>query len=505
MKKNFAIILFLIILMGAFLRFYKLGNNSFVADEFLDINSSYAYFKTGVWQNWDFNFGKVNTENVFEARDERAWIYKWQVAQLFKIFPPTESVARSVSALWGVLTILLVYWVAFYFTKKRTIGILSAFLFAVSMSGIEFDRRFRMYSMFLPVYLIFSWLFYKFLEEKYNGGFDFFRKFSEKWGLNLIFLLPALLFGIISFLTHQLTVNFAAVAAIYLAIWAVWNYKKSKKLTGKYLVLIAIGIIGIIAAVVFYPKEVNNNLGGLQFFNNHWEYFQIALKDYSHGVAAPIFLALGIYYIFAKQKLPKEGSWLAVSFFVPLFMAAFFWSRNVGEQYIFFIKPFEIILTASGIYAMAKFFETNLADYGKKAYLSAIILAVLMLPNYAYFFQGSNAYRQMSESDNPNYRKIFTYVKKYQKPTDAIITRNFRNYYLSGAKIPVYDFGGELAKEKLSLADIQRISSENTSGWFVISDNDDAFISNEVMIFIEKNFEKVSNVAVRGKVKVYRW
>ncbi len=505
MKKNFAIILFLIILLGAFLRFYKLGNNSFVADEFLDINSSYAYFKTGVWQNWDFNFGKVNTENIFEARDERAWIYKWQVAQLFKIFPPTESVARSVSALWGVLTMLLIYWVAFYFTKRRTIGILSAFLFAVSISGIEFDRRLRMYAMFLPIYLLFSWLFYKFLEENYNGRFDFLKKFGEKRGLNLLFLLPALLFGITSYLIHQLTVNFAAVAAFYLAIWAIWNYKKSKKLTSKYLALIVIGIIVIITAVVFYPKEVSNNLGELQFFNNHWEYFLIILKDYSHGVVASIFLALGIYYIFEKQKMPKEGSWLAVSFFVPLFMAAFIWGKNIGEQYTFFIKPFEIILIASGIYAVAKFFEINLANYGKKAYLSAIILAALLLPNYAYFFQESNMYRQTAESENPNYRKIFTYVKKYQKPSDVIITRNFRNYYLSGAKIPVYDFGGEMAKEKLSLTDVQRISSENTSGWFVISDNDDAFISNEAMIFVEKNFEKVSNVAVRGKAKVYRW
>lgn len=505
MKKNFTIILFLVIILGAYLRFYKLGNNSFVADEFLDINSSYAYFKTGVWQNWDFNFGKVNTGNVFETRDERAWIYKWQVAELFKIFPPTEGVARSVSALWGVFTILLVYWAAFYFTKKRTIGILSAFLFAVSIGGIELDRRLRMYAMFLPVYLIFSWFFYKFLEEKYNGKFDFFRKVSEKWGLNLLFLLPALLFGIISFLTHQLTVNFAAVAAIYLAIWAVWNYKKDKKFSYKYLGLLAAGIIGLIVAVIFYPEEVRSNLKELQLFNNHWEYFGIIFRDYSHGAIAIIFLILGIYYIFKKQKMPKEGSWLAISFFVPLLMAAFFWSQNVGEQYVFFIKPFEIILIASGIYAVAKFFELNLANYGKKAYLSTIILVAILLPNYAYFFEKNNTYHQTAESDNPNYRKIFTYVKKYQKPSDVIITRNFRNYYLSGAKIPVYDFGGELAKEKLSLADMQKISSENASGWFIISTNDDAFIANDAMIFVEKNFEKVSNVAVRGQVKVYRW
>jgi len=42
-KKNLYIMLITIILLGAFLRFYKLGNNAFVADEFFDINFRLAY------------------------------------------------------------------------------------------------------------------------------------------------------------------------------------------------------------------------------------------------------------------------------------------------------------------------------------------------------------------------------------------------------------------------------------------------------------------------------
>ncbi len=157
-KKNIITILLLIVLFGAILRFYKLGATSFVADEFLDIKSSYAYFKTHQWQSWDFNWGKVNTDNVLEARDERAWAYKWQVAQLFRFLPATEGTARAISALWGVLTMVLIYFVGTYFSKKKMVGLLSAFLFAISLSGIEFDRKLRMYAMFLPVYLVFSLL-----------------------------------------------------------------------------------------------------------------------------------------------------------------------------------------------------------------------------------------------------------------------------------------------------------------------------------------------------------
>jgi len=47
-KKNVILLLIVILALGTFLRFYKLGDNSFVADEFLDINSTYAYTQTGV-------------------------------------------------------------------------------------------------------------------------------------------------------------------------------------------------------------------------------------------------------------------------------------------------------------------------------------------------------------------------------------------------------------------------------------------------------------------------
>ena len=505
-KKNIFAALIIIVLLGAFLRFYKLGNNSFVADEFLDINSSYAYFKTHQWQNWDFNFGKVNSDNVLEARDERAWVYKWQVAEVFKFLSPTESAARSISVLWGILTIALIYFIAADFTKKRMIGLISAFLFAISIEGIEFDRKLRMYAMFLPVYLVFSWLFFRFLEGRYEGKIGFLKKISQKWGISPLYLVPALLAGILSLATHQLTANIVFVAGFYLLFWTVLNWNKNKSHLNKYSIISGLGILGIIAASIAIPKTMGSFTAGLAFFTSHWEYARISLSDYTNGILASIFIILGIYFVWKKQSMPKEGSFLAASFLVVLFSAILLWSRNVGNQYIFFIKSFGIILLSSGIYFAAEFFKDNLKNYGKKAYLATIIISLLILPNYAYFFETSdNTYNQTSESSNPNYRKIFAYFKKYKKDGDVLITRNFRNYYWSGAKVKVFDFGGELSKEKLSLIKIQDIASQNPNGWFIISTNDETYISSEAIDYVEKNFAKVSNPQVRGDVLVYKW
>jgi hypothetical protein len=477
-----------------------------VADEFLDINSSYAYFKTGIWQNWDFNFEKVNADNVFQARDERAGVYKWQVAELFNFLPPTESTARTISVLWGILTIALIYFVATDFTKKKMIGLIGAFLFAISTSGIEFDRKLRMYAMFLPVYLALSWLLFRFLESNYKGKIGFLKKISEKWDINPLYLIPALAVGILSLATHQLTANIVFAVGFYLLFWTVLNWNKNKSHLNKYSVIFGLSILGIIGAIIAIPKTVVSFTAGLTFFTSHFEYARISLSDYTNGILAFIFIILGIYFISKKQKMSKEGSFLAMSFFVVLFSAIFLWGRNVGNQYIFFIKSFGIILIASGIYFAAEFFKENLKNYGKKAYLTTIIISLLILPNYAYFFETSdNTYNQTSQSSNPNYRKIFTYFKKYKKDGDALITRNFRNYYWSGAKVKVFDFGGELSKEKLSVAEIQDIASQNPSGWFIISTNDETYISSEAVDYVEKNFSKVSNPQVRGDVLVYRW
>lgn len=503
-KKRIFTILMLIILAGTLLRFYKLGEVSLVADEFLDMNASYGYFKTGDWHAWDFNFSQP-AERINAPSDERAWIYRWQAAQLFRILPPTESAARAVSAVWGVISLAVIYFVAASLTKKKEIGLLSAALFAVSISGIIMDRHVRMYAMFFPVFLLFSWSVFKFLESEYYGKSELVKKINKRLGLNVTYLLPALALGLLSFHLHQLTGNVAVILLTYIIILAVIKFRSNHLVQNKYSIFLAIIIISFVLVSIFASSLVNYFLGTLTFFTNHPSYTSIVFRDYSNAIIALLFIATGIIYLIKTRLLAKEAIWLSASFFVPLLMAIFLWKRNVGEQYIFFIQSFEIILIATGIYAAAVFFEDNLKKYGKKPFYAVIVISLLVLPNYAYFFADNNTYAQTSKSENPNYRSVFSYFKKNKKPGDVLITRDFRNYYWSGEEIKTYDFGGELSKEKFRLADLQKIMSENQTGWFIYSDNDEDYIANETQNYVEKNLEKINAIAVRGSIKVYRW
>jgi hypothetical protein len=254
------------------------------------------------------------------------------------------------------------------------------------------------------------------------------------------------------------------------------------------------------------PGKVALALGTLVFFENHWSYLAIIFQDYSNPILAMLFLLVGVVYLVKQEKLTREAVWLSMAFFVPLLAAIFLWRRVVGAQYIFFIQSFAMMLIASGIYGVAAFLQKNMPRYSKRMFWMAIAVALLVLPNYAYFFQENNTYQQTSRSENPNYRSVFTYFKKHRKSTDVLVTRDFRNYYWSGQKVRTFDFGGELSIEKFNLADLQKIMAENPSGWLIFSDNDKDYLSQDVQDYVEAgNLVKINVIAVRGGISVYRW
>lgn len=499
-------LLVLVVALGGVLRFSSLGTNSFTADEFLDMNSAYGYHQTGEWKAWDFNFGKPAELNVNDARDERAFLYKWQVASLFGILPPTEAAARSVSVVWGLLSILAVYWATLIFTARRELGLVAALLCALSVSALIFSRRLRMYAMFFPLYLVFATTLYAAYEREYTGKLSALRTLWQRFGINGLYLPLAIVFGVASLFVHQLTIHLPVAFGVYLLIQTVLHFRTTGNWRNKYGYSVAIGLGGIILAALLFPKLVRVVLDGFVFFDDHYSYFAHALNDFATPVFGTLLIALGLWSLIQRTSLRSSALYLGAAYLVPLFMAVFLWRRNVGPQYIYFIQSFGMILAAAGIWTLyetiLKFFSSEGAP--RKKYLIFALILVTAL-NLGYFFEENNTYHETSTGGNPNYRKVFAYVKKEKQADDVLITRNFRNYYWSGAKLPVFDFGGELSDAKLSLADIQKIESEHVSGWFIYSGNDEDYISSEVEQYVAKNWERVSNANVRGDISVYRF
>lgn len=502
--KNALTILFFIVVSGTGIRLYNLDKNAFVADEFLDINSSYGYTQTGEWKAWDFNFGKLSEVNKNVPRDERATIYKWQVAQVFHFFAPTERNARLVSVLWGAITVGIIFWSTYVFTKRKEIGLIASFLFAFSMSGIIFDRTLRMYAMFLPMYLALSTFAFLALEKAYQGKISLLTVFWKKYGINLPYAFLTGIFFVLSLLTHQLTGTFVFFIAVYIVVRAFQEWRQKHGLLNKYFLLFAFGGIAIVLIAIFFPKFFRSYASGLFFFENNYGYVKYILREYYHPFFGVILLGFGSFWLAKREKLTKESLFVTLSLLVPLSMAIWLWRRNMGAQYIFFAQSFVCILTAIGVFGFWKLVDEKYTLTIKKSLLLLLVI-IILVPNFGYFFLENNAFHETSTGENPNYRKVFTYFKKNKLATDVLVTRNMRNYYFSGAKVPVYDLGDEISKTKLSQGEIEKLMVEHKTGWIILSDNDYDYVAKGVKEHLAKNLVRVSNDQVRGSIDVFTW
>ncbi|PJA88862.1 MAG: hypothetical protein CO139_00825 [Candidatus Moranbacteria bacterium CG_4_9_14_3_um_filter_36_9] len=519
-KKNFLVIFILILLLGTALRVYNLSGTSFSADEFLGVNTAYGYAKTGEWRRWDFNLNKLsedrsyaytifdfgNKKDAEEGNYIRAWMYNGQIAKVLNFLPASkESSFRLVSVLWGIVSLFLLYFIAKFFTKNRIIGLLSAFLFAISISGIIFDRNIRMYAMLFPFYLMFSYLFYQFLEGEKNFGYSIIDKLKKITGLNFVYLIPLAVIGLVSLHLHLLSVNIFPAVFVYIIANAIIEFRKTGKKLNRYSNYIILAGALFVIFLLAFPRQFAPILMGIEF-ENHFSYIIRAFSDYASAILAFGTMILGIIYLNKNHK--KESLFLVSSLVVPFFLAIFVWNRSVGDQYIFFIKSFLIILIASGIYFLAEFFGKTFSQNKLKIELATIILALIIIPNYAYFFQENNTYRQTSSSDSPNYKKVFGYYLKHQQDGDVLVTRWFRNYYFSDANARVETFGGEREDKdikKMTGERLAEIQKNNSCGWFIWADNDDDFITADAKDYARKNFEFINDIAVRGKITVNHW
>lgn len=506
MKKEKIIIILamlLILAIGIFLRLYKIGEKSFAVDEFLDINAIYGYYKTGQWQAWDFNNEFLSFEDVKKSRDERSRPYRWQVAQLLKILPLNETTARLASIFWGIISIIVIYFAGSYFSGKKLVGVLCAFLLAVNISAIQTDRTLRMYAMFIPVFLLFSWFLFRFLEDKYKGNNRIIKKLGDKTGLNAMWIIPAAFFGLLSLSIHDLTLNIIFVLTLYLLVQFYFSTRKKKSFFNKYPAMLAAFFTFCLISYLFFRNRIGSDFGDIHFFMANFSYFPKISTDYSFYPLVIILIFLGIYFSIKDNTLKKKIIWVGMCYFAILLSAVFLWHHKPSERYLYFIKPFEIILLAVGIYQLADFLKEKFAR-NKKIFALPLIFLLMLVPNCAYFFSSENMYKRPAPENEMDYKKVYGYVMENRNEGDALVTRRSRNYYWRGQKMKVYPVAADVNRVKLSLENLQDIISGNPCGWIVISDDDKKYVKGSALKYMKENLEKIEIENV-GDGDIYRW
>lgn len=136
MKKD-KLLLFIIIILAAFLRFYKLGliPPSLDWDETAHGYNAYSILKTGRDE-----YGYLFPLSFRSFDDYKPPLYTYLVVPAVAVFGLTDFAVRFPSAAIGVLAVLFTYLMVYELFKNRTIALLSSLFLAISPWHLQFSR-----------------------------------------------------------------------------------------------------------------------------------------------------------------------------------------------------------------------------------------------------------------------------------------------------------------------------------------------------------------------------
>ena len=178
LKYKYAIVLFFILIMGSFLRLYKINQQSLWIDEGFTIMQEKAIYEHG--------YPLLLSGNI-EFKDA---LLPYMLSFLRFFSGENFLLFRIISAIFGVASIFIIYFLGKEYFNKN-VGILSAFFLSFSYWHIAWSRQIRSYSLFVFLFLL-SLLFYAYYEKSNEKKWLYFLTIS------LIFsLLAKFSFGII--------------------------------------------------------------------------------------------------------------------------------------------------------------------------------------------------------------------------------------------------------------------------------------------------------------------
>lgn len=339
MRKREWVWLILILCLGIFFRFWKLGETpkGFYSDEASLAYSAYSILKTGkdeFGMDYPIFFRSFST---FQAP-----VYTYFLIPIYKIFGMSIWSTRLLSAMAGVVIILFGFLIVKKTSKNNRLALLTSLLMAISPWLIIFSRTSYETNLSLMFLLIMIWSFYR---SRENG----------KW-----LLITAISAGL-SFLSYHSERIITPVILISLLInnWKVVVNKKNSKvliisiLAGLILVLPTVKLmvtpgflsrlnsLSIFSTEVKKPWGFDENLIGWKslIFNNQTElqlrefaslYTSYFSPRYLFGLGDPgprssypdlspllwwqlIFFLIGVFWIFAKRnKKEKDLKFLII-------------------------------------------------------------------------------------------------------------------------------------------------------------------------------------------------
>ncbi|RMF69877.1 MAG: hypothetical protein D6743_01170 [Calditrichaeota bacterium] len=433
------VVLACLLVCAIYLRFVNLGAPSFWVDE---MNHVYAGMSLSKGEAPRFPSGVPN---------ERALPYSRLVAWSFSLFGVNEFAARLPSAVFGLLAIVLVFWVGQEWFGRR-VGLIAAFVLTFAHPAIGWSRTCRMYTLFQLLFLLGVFLFYKGFEAETT------HPLSPPASANPLLRLRALLYNqgvrwpwlaasglvfLLSLTVHQLTGLFAVTVVVFCAaacIGVLFTAGVAGALRSKYFIaLVLAGVAMLVGGALF---DLKSFLAYALSFQPDWaKYAKVEDTHYYYWLltASDQFPLAALFLLGTLQALArvhKTAIFAVLTFGVPVFLQSFVFSYKTGN-YIFNIYPFYVLLiafAASNVYELelnvlprAQALLGRLGEKARPGLLKGglVLLLVAWVPLTVWFRFAVHIPRNGAAGPNGaithnDWKGALRYVSQHAQPGDVI-------------------------------------------------------------------------------------
>jgi len=356
-KKNLtSIFLVLIILLALFFRFKGLSTRDIWYDEALDVIQGQKSF--------------------WETTTHMAVPVHYYFVHFFLFFGRTTFILGLPSVLFGVASVYLLFLIGKKISNER-IGLIAAFLMAISPMNIEFSQQILFYSYFVFFTLLALFFFIDFVlgvaQKKVRWkSFGFF-----------------FLFSFINFFVHISAPLVLLIQFIFLLFYLPVNYKVFKNYK-KYLLWLIPPLLAIIYLLFFFkdsskylqiiqsnlkfnlqaPISLGFSLGqqlGPVVFKFNFPFFRAMFAWFGLGkgfrlVVYFLLFLVGFWSLIKKRKwtlLAFYLTWIILPFVFLYFVRLGHWFE---EKYFIFIIPVYLLVIAEGIVFISRFLAKSLGQ-----------------------------------------------------------------------------------------------------------------------------------------------
>ncbi len=265
-KNKKILLLSLVLILGIFLRFYKISDLPY------PLNGDEKAFGYYAWSISHFGSDEYGNKLPFyfpSIGDYKYPVYTYLSAPLSYIFGLNPILPRLISSIASILLIITVYKFSFLLFKSSKIALISAILVTISPWNITFSRTASEANLMTFLSFLGFYFFYKFLVNKKNETKLLFYS-------GILFL--------ISFFTYSASRVFIPIMILFLLLFLIFtkNYQKIKPT----LLFFVFTVILVLLSFISPSSRVRaNNLSILPNFQTRYEW--INQSTYTLGLGNP--------------------------------------------------------------------------------------------------------------------------------------------------------------------------------------------------------------------------